>query len=99
MKCCYSPMNARNMAIGRDIKSFHLSHPRTLQKDIEITIECHQRLEKKALYTGNIKPQEGVRIHFLYTYSKNRALVITIILQSLDFIIEGLVAGTTPVTS
>ena len=55
----YSPMNAGNMAVGRDIKSSHLSHLGTLRKDIEITIEYHQ-----ALYIGNVKPQKEVRIHF-----------------------------------
>ena len=83
MKCCYSPINAGNMANGRNIKSSHLSHLGTLRKDIKITIKYHKRLEKKVLYIGNIKPQEGVQIHFLYIYSENRALVITIILRHL----------------
>ena len=86
MKCCYSPINAGNMANGRNIKSSHLSHLGTLRKDIKITIKYHKRLEKKVLYIGNIKPQEGVQIHFLYIYSENRALVITIILRHLTLL-------------
>lgn len=84
----YSPMNARNMAVGRDIESSHLSHPGTLQKDIEITIEYHQRLEGKALYTGNVKPQEEVRIHFYPHITKSELLPLLLFLSHLTLPLE-----------
>ena len=84
----YSPMNVGNVAVGRDIKSSHLSHPSTLRKDIEITIKYHQRLEGKALYIGNVKPQEEVRIHFYPLITKSELLPLLLFLSHLTLPLE-----------
>ena len=81
-------MNAGNMADGRDIKSSHLSHLGTLRKDIEITIEYHQRLEGKALYIGNVKPQKEVQIHFYPHITKSEPLPLLLFLSYLTLPLE-----------
>ena len=81
-------MNAGNMAVGKDIKSSHLSHNGTLRKDIEITIEYHQRLEGKALYIGNVKPQKEEWIHFYPHITKSELLPLLLFLGYLTLPLE-----------
>ena len=60
MKCCYSPINAGNMANGRNIKSSHLSHLGTLRKDIKITIKYHKTAGKESpIYSQHQTPRRG----------------------------------------